>query len=111
MRTTETASIGPHLGTALVTGASSGIGAVYADRLARRGYDLVLVARDQARLNELAARLRCDAGVAVDILRADLTRKSDLSSVEQRLREDFQLDVAGQQRGYGGARADGKRRP
>lgn len=61
------------LGTALVTGASSGIGAVYADRLARRGYDLVLVARDTGRLAALADRLRGETGRSVDILGADLT--------------------------------------
>jgi short-subunit dehydrogenase len=76
------------LGTALVTGASSGIGAIYADRLARRGYDLVLVARDRERLDKLAARLTAETGVAVDVLRADLTLPEDLARVEARLRDD-----------------------
>jgi NAD(P)-dependent dehydrogenase (short-subunit alcohol dehydrogenase family) len=57
-------------GTPLVTGASTGIGAVYADRLARRGYDLVLVAKDQARMEALAARLRAETGRSVDVLPA-----------------------------------------
>jgi len=61
--------------TALVTGASSGIGAVYADRLARRGHDLILVARDRARLEALAVRLARDTGRAVEILPADLTER------------------------------------
>ena len=74
--------------TALVTGASAGIGAVYADRLARRGHDLILVARDQARLNALAARLRAETGRSVDILAADLAARSDLLRVEHRLRQD-----------------------
>src|SRR5262245_14941944 len=77
-----------YLGSALITGASSGIGAVYADRLARRGYDLVLVARDEARLQALAARLRAEAGVPVEVLRADLTETEDLARVEARLRDD-----------------------
>ena len=75
-------------GTAVVTGASSGIGAVYADRLAHRGYDLVLVARDQARLDDLAARLRAETGVAVEVLRADLSRREDIRRVEARLQAD-----------------------
>lgn len=76
------------LGTALITGASTGIGATYADRLARRGHDLVLVARDQARLDALAARLRAETGVKVDVVKADLTDKADLAVVERRLASD-----------------------
>jgi short-subunit dehydrogenase len=57
----------PSLGTALVTGASTGIGAIYADRLAKRGYDLMLVARNKQRLNELATRLRKETGQAVRV--------------------------------------------
>ena len=62
----------------LITGASSGIGATYAERFARRGHDLVLVARDQARLQTLAAHLRQEYRIGVDVLPADLTRSSDL---------------------------------
>lgn len=79
--------------TALVTGASSGIGATYADRLARRGHDLVLVARDVARLDALAARLRAEAGVAVDVLPADLTEPGDLARVEARLAGDARIGL------------------
>src|SRR5579875_1255809 len=74
--------------TALVTGASAGIGAVYAGRLARRGHDLILVARDETRLNALAARLRAETGRSVEILVADLTARPDLLRVEGRLRQD-----------------------
>ncbi|SFD35738.1 hypothetical protein SAMN05428997_12587 [Bosea sp. CRIB-10] len=81
------------LGTALITGASTGIGAVYADRLARRGYDLVLVARDEARLGALAERLRSETGRKVEWFKADLTAKADLAQVEQRLREDKSLTL------------------
>lgn len=72
----------------LITGASTGIGATYADRFARRGHDLVLVARDKARLRDVATRLAGLTGVNVDILQADLTREDDLVAVEARLRED-----------------------
>jgi uncharacterized protein len=75
-------------GTALITGASTGIGATYAERLARRGYDLILVARDVARLEQLATRLRDSGTVHVEVLPADLTNKADLLKVEQRLRTD-----------------------
>ena len=64
------------LGTALVTGASSGIGAVYADRLARRGYDLILVARNGEKLKSLADRLTAETGRSVKALPADLGDKA-----------------------------------
>ncbi|MFU2317088.1 SDR family NAD(P)-dependent oxidoreductase [Rahnella sp. PCH160] len=77
----------------LITGASTGIGAVYAERFARRGHDLVLVARDKARLETLAERLRQENGISVDVLPADLTQTSDLAVVEARLREDAQIGI------------------
>jgi uncharacterized protein len=77
----------------LITGASTGIGAVYADRFARRGHDLVLVARDLARMENLADRLRREAGVSVDIVRADLTDAKDLDQVAARLRDDDRIGI------------------
>ena len=68
-------------GTALITGASTGIGAVYADRLAKRGYDLILVARNEARLQALSDRLTKETGRSVTPLRADLGDKADLAKV------------------------------
>src|SRR3954469_24819922 len=73
-------------GTALITGASSGIGAVYADRLARRGYDLILVARNRERLAALADRIAGETGRKVELLPADLMDKGDLARVEAVLR-------------------------
>jgi len=81
------------LPSVLITGASSGIGATYADRFAQRGHDLVLVARDRARLEALAARLRDRYQVAVDVLAADLTRAEELASVAARLRDDARIGV------------------
>ncbi|WP_158809955.1 SDR family oxidoreductase [Beijerinckia sp. L45] len=78
---------------AVVTGASSGIGAIYADRLAKRGHDLLLVARDQTRLDTLADRLRRETGVSVDVLRADLTAPADLAAVEARIRGAKNLGI------------------
>ncbi|WNF48530.1 SDR family oxidoreductase [Pseudomonas sp. SG20056] len=75
-------------GTALITGASSGIGATYAERLAQRGYDLLLVARDLPRLQALSARLTEQYGVKIETLKADLTDKAALHTVTQRLRTD-----------------------
>jgi len=80
-------------GTALITGASTGIGATYADRLARRGHDLILVARDVKRLETLAERLRKETSVKIDILPADLVNKADLLKVEQRLRSDTSVTM------------------
>jgi short-subunit dehydrogenase len=79
--------------TVLITGASSGIGATYAERFARRGHDLVLVARDKARLEALAARLREQHRIAIDILQADLTQPKDLVAVETRLRDDSRIGI------------------
>ncbi|MET4630314.1 short-subunit dehydrogenase [Bradyrhizobium sp. I1.8.5] len=77
----------------LITGASSGIGATYADRFARRGHDLVLVARDTERMAALAARLRGETGVVIDILQADLTNPDELAVVETRLRDDRRIGI------------------
>ncbi|MBV7521938.1 SDR family oxidoreductase [Ensifer sp. ENS12] len=77
----------------LITGASTGIGAIYADRFARRGHDLVLVARDAARMEAVASRLRQETGVTVDILQADLTQTTDLAKVETRLRDDARIGI------------------
>lgn len=80
-------------GTALVTGASSGIGAVYAERLAARGFDLLLVARDQERLESAASKLRDAHGVQVEVLKADLTQKNEVLKLEQRLRSDSSITL------------------
>ena len=81
-------------GTAVVTGASSGIGAVYAERLAGEGHDLVLVARRAERLEDLAERLRKSAGVAVEPLVADLSLQDDVARVAERVAaEDVTLLV------------------
>jgi len=80
-------------GTALITGASTGIGAVYADRLAHRGYDLILVARNRARLEVLATRLTRETGRAFEVLPADLTVRGDLATIERRLTGDRGITV------------------
>jgi uncharacterized protein len=74
--------------TALITGASTGIGAVYADRLAKRGFDLILVSRDHEKLTAFAQTLRQHSGVAVRVMAADLTEQYDLACVEELLRSD-----------------------
>jgi uncharacterized protein len=87
------AAMSTRLPVVLITGASTGIGATYADRFAHRGHDLVLVARDESRLHALAERLGQEAHVQVDVLRADLTSSADLGHVEARLREDERIGV------------------
>ena len=77
----------------LITGASTGIVAVYADRFAKRGHDLVLVARDRARMETLADRLRRETGVEIDVLQADLTDARDLAQLEARLRDDHRIGI------------------
>jgi uncharacterized protein len=75
-------------GVALITGASAGIGAIYADRLARRGYDLILVARNEKRLTTTAERLRAGTGVQVTALPVDLNDRAELAKVEAVLRDN-----------------------
>lgn len=75
-------------GTALVTGASSGIGELYAERLADRGYDLILAARRLDRLEAVAQKIVARTGRKVEVLRADLTDRADIARVERRLAED-----------------------
>ncbi|SEG25646.1 hypothetical protein SAMN05421819_2404 [Bryocella elongata] len=78
-------------GTALITGASTGIGAVYADRLAKRGYDLILVARSQDKLTEVAEQIQFSTGRKVETLQADLTAPADVKRVVQRLATDASI--------------------
>ena len=82
-------------GVALITGASSGIGAAYADRLAGRGFDLILVARRQERLDGLAERLRKTHGRNIEVFPADLGNAGDLARVEAliRTRQDIEILV------------------
>ncbi len=78
-------------GVALITGASTGIGAVYADRLAKRGYDLVLVARSQDKLAEVAGQIEKSTGRKVETLQADLQVAADVKRVAERLTTDSSI--------------------
>lgn len=93
-----------HPGTALITGASSGIGAIYAERLARRGYDLILVARNRGRLNALAKRLSDETGRAIEVVVADLADRTDLAQVEELLRSDASISLLVNNAGIGATR-------
>src|SRR5579863_6586263 len=88
-------------GTAVVTGASSGIGAIYADRLARRAYDLLLVARRRRRLDGLAEYLRDDTGRSIEVIAADLNDTVDLSGIETILREGDDIKMLVNNAGVG----------
>lgn len=86
---------------ALVTGASSGLGAVFAERLARDRCDLILVARSLDRLNALAERLRARDGVAVQVLAADLTEPKGVATVEDKIAGAAGLDLLVNNAGFG----------
>jgi short-subunit dehydrogenase len=80
-------------GTALITGASTGIGAVYADRLAKRGYDLILVARSHDKLHQVAKQIQSATGRKVESLQADLTVPVDVQRVADRLATDTSISA------------------
>lgn len=89
-------------GIALVTGASSGIGAIYADRLAKRGYDLILVARNGERLSALADRINSETGRKVETVVADLGAHADLAKVEAVLKSGRNISLLVNNAGVGG---------
>lgn len=89
-------------GVALVTGASAGIGAIYADRLAKRGYELLLVARNEDSLNASARRLTAETGRKVDVMAADLTDDRHLARVEAELRRNPAITMLVNNAGFGG---------
>ena len=91
-------------GRAVVTGASSGIGAEFARRLAQSGHDLVLVARRRDRLEDLALRLKDEYGTDAEILVADLSNRGDLSRVVARVAEDEALALLVNNAGFGAYR-------
>ena len=98
----QTATFRPAgLRRALVTGASTGLGAVFATALAGQQYDLIIVARNRERLNALAERLRHSYGIAVEVVVADLTQAVALRTVEERVAEDQALELLVNNAGFG----------
>ncbi|MBV9745318.1 MAG: SDR family oxidoreductase [Acidobacteriia bacterium] len=89
------------IGLAVVTGASSGIGAVYADRLARRGYDLLLVARNTRRMDKLAGKLADETHRKIEVMTADLTDRKDMERLAQFLRDDPRVTLLVNNAGMG----------
>jgi uncharacterized protein len=90
-------------GTAVITGASSGIGAIYADRLADRGHDLILIARRADQLDHVAERIRSRSGRKVEVFAADLTDELDVARVETLLKSDSSITMLINNAGLGGA--------
>lgn len=90
-----------HRGTALITGASSGIGAMYADRLAQQGYDLILIARRADKLRSLSIDITTRTGRSVEMVVADLTQRGDLAKVEAVLRTDASITMLVNNAGIG----------
>ncbi len=91
-------------GTALITGAASGIGATYAHRLARQGHDLLLAAPDRSPLERLARWLRKETAVSIETMVVDLAGESDLAEVEERLLIDGNLTLLVNNSGTAGLR-------
>ena len=92
-------------GTAVITGASGGIGAVYADRFAKRGYDVLLIARDGKRLGDVAKRLSEQYGAKTATVVADLTDRSALLRLEAQLQSDKNVSVLVNNAGFGGTKS------
>lgn len=101
--TTQTQAQGQSKGAALITGASTGIGAIYADRLAKRGHDLILVARNAERLTALARRIASDTGRKIETVQADLTSTADLRRIEDILRTNRSISTLVNNAGVGAA--------
>lgn len=91
----------PHKGTAVITGASTGIGAIYANRLARMGYDLIIVARNHNRLNQMASHITADTARNVEAVAADLNDAQQLRTLEAKLREDASITLLVNNAGVG----------
>jgi short-subunit dehydrogenase len=89
------------MGLAVITGESSGTAAICADRLARRGYDLLLVARNRERMDDLTQKLAAETGRKIEILAADLMNSKDLAGLERTLRRDSRVTMLVNNAGLG----------
>ncbi len=91
----------PEPGIAMITGASSGIGAAYARQLAEAGFDLIIVARRKDRLEDLASTLQNTNGIDVEVVAADLSNTEDIKKVAARAKEIDDLNVLVSNAGFG----------